>query len=152
MLFRSQWNDGNTENPRSLVVTENTVLMAVFRAVSTPPVEEKTYYTVTLIANPTDGGTFLGAGSYEEGTTAIIAAQPSEGYEFVNWNDGVTTAARQLTVNDNIILVANFHRIGEGLITPSDSPSRGEKLLRNGILIIRVGDKEYNAQGVLIEN
>ena len=147
-----QWNDGNTDNPRSLVVTENTVLMAVFRAVSTPPVEEKTYYIVTLIANPTDGGTFLGAGSYEEGTTAIIAAQPSEGYEFVNWNDGVNTAARQLTVNDNIILVANFHRIGEGLITPSDSPSRGEKLLRNGILIIRVGDKEYNAQGVLIEN
>ena len=144
------WNDGITDNPRTIIVTADTTLIATFKAKEvTPPVDEKTYYTVTLIANPADGGTFLGAGKYEEGATAVIAAQPNEGFEFVGWNDGVTTSARSVTVNDNIILVANFHRIGEGIDeVPSDHDQvQGTKLLRNGILIIRVGDKEYNAQG-----
>ena len=145
-----QWSDGNTDNPRSIVVTENLVLMAVFRAVQTPPVEEKTYYTITLIANPADGGTFLGAGQYEEGTTAIIAANPADGYEFRNWNDGVTTAARSILVDKDYILVANFHRIGEGIDEVPSDQVQGTKELRNGLLIIRVGDKQYNAQGGLI--
>lgn len=144
-----QWNDGNTDNPRTITVTADATYTASFEATEEPPV--KTTYTVTLIANPTDGGTLLGAGTYEEGATVIIAANANEGYEFVNWNDGITTAARQLTVNDNIILVANFRLIGEGVEEVSGDQVQGTKILRNGQLIILVGDKEYNAQGVRVE-
>ena len=35
----------------------------------------------------------------------------------------------------------------EGIITPSGSPSRGEKVLRNGMLLINRNGKTYNAQG-----
>jgi hypothetical protein len=39
---------------------------------------------------------------------------------------------------------------GQGIeeVTPSDSPSRGEKILRGGQLFILVGDKMYDARGV----
>ena len=39
---------------------------------------------------------------------------------------------------------------GQGIedVTPSDSPSRGEKILRDGKLLIIVGDKTYDARGV----
>ncbi len=45
-------------------------------------------YTLTLEANPQEGGTVSGGGSYEQGDTVIVSAVPSEGYVLVNWTIG----------------------------------------------------------------
>ncbi|MBR4204920.1 MAG: S-layer homology domain-containing protein [Clostridia bacterium] len=42
-------------------------------------------YVITATANPTDGGTVSGAGSYEHGTELTLTAAPNEKYLFVNW-------------------------------------------------------------------
>ena len=94
-----------------------------------------------------------------------LTAVPNPGYQFESWTymigvgeEGEQTTANPLTIvtpafNEEVPVITVFASFVEaqGLITPSDSPSRGEKLLRNGILIIRVGDKEYNAQGQKIK-
>jgi len=48
------------------------------------PVEE---YTLTLMANPDDGGTVTGGGDYLAGEDVVISATPNTGWEFVNWTD-----------------------------------------------------------------
>ena len=140
------WNDGNTEAERTITVTADAEYTASFRAKE----QEKTYYAVTLVANPVEGGTLLGAGTYEEGTVTIIAANPNAGYEFIGWNDGVSEAARQLTVDRDIVLVANFHRIGDG-VENIETKQQAYKIVRDGqVLIIRDG-KTYNMLGAEVK-
>ena len=45
----------------------------------------KKTYTITATANPEDGGSVSGAGTYEEGTEIILSAKVNEGYTFVGW-------------------------------------------------------------------
>ncbi len=47
-------------------------------------------------------------GAYPDGHTLSLTATPYEGYHFDKWSDGVTTAARELTVDGDIDLVALF--------------------------------------------
>lgn len=67
-------------------------------------------YTVTLNSN-LDYGTTEGSGKYTQGTTIQIRAIPNNGNEFVQWSDGVTDNPRNITVNSNIDLTAEFRRI-----------------------------------------
>lgn len=45
-------------------------------------------YEITAIANPTEGGTVTGAGTYSYGETATLTATANEGYMFTNWTKG----------------------------------------------------------------
>jgi len=69
-------------------------------------------YTVSASANPSEGGSVSGTGSYEYGTIATLTATPSSGYAFLNWtvNSEVvsSSAAYVFTVTGNRTLVANF--------------------------------------------
>ena len=91
-----RWSDGNTDNPRTIVVTQNVILHAVCLNV---------IYNVTLTA---ENGTFIGAGEYGHGTEATITAVPNEGYHFVRWSDGNINATRTITVTSHISLSAEF--------------------------------------------
>ena len=91
-----KWSDGNTEATRTIVVTDNVTLTAEFAI---------NVYTVTLTA---ENGTVTGAGEYQHGQTANIAATPAEGYHFVKWSDGNTEATRTIVVTDNVTLAAEF--------------------------------------------
>lgn len=55
-------------------------------------------------------GTVSGGGKYRAGATATITATPKEGYEFVKWNDGDTSASRTVTVNADKTYTATFKR------------------------------------------
>ena len=73
---------------------------------------ESTSYTVTVSANPAEGGSVTGVGTYTEGTICTLTATANEGYSFVNWtenNEVVSTNANySFTVSENRNLVANF--------------------------------------------
>ncbi|MBR4765844.1 MAG: hypothetical protein IK085_03655 [Clostridia bacterium] len=68
--------------------------------------------TVSVSANPTNGGTVTGGGTYTPGSTATVTATPNTGYHFVNWTENSevvsTNADYSFTVNNDRNLVANF--------------------------------------------
>ena len=66
----------------------------------------------SIAANPTEGGTVEGAGTYDHGTSVTLTATANEGYKFVNWTKGgveVSTAnPYEFTATEDVELVANF--------------------------------------------
>ncbi len=92
------WNDGNTENPRTVTVTSDTAFMAIFaEAVSTP--------TITLTVNDET----MGSASYTmDGNTAVLTATANEGYSFVIWSDGNTENPRTVTITSDTAFMAIF--------------------------------------------
>ena len=83
-------------------ITSATTLYAVWEQIT---------YTVSLSANPSDGGTVSGAGKYAQGTEVTISAKANEGYAFSSWSDGVTSASRKITLNSDVTLTANFDKV-----------------------------------------
>ena len=92
------WNDGNTENPRTVTVTSDTAFMAIFaEAVSTP--------TITLTVNDA----MMGSASYTlDGNTAVLTATANEGYSFLTWSDGNTENPRMVTITSDTTFMAIF--------------------------------------------
>ena len=95
----TQWSDGNTDNPRTIELTQDTTFTAEFA--------KNSYAISTISANPEWGTT---AGD----TTALyldeveISAIPNYGYHFVRWNDGNTSNPRTVTVTTNETFTATF--------------------------------------------
>ena len=86
---------------------ENIELVAYFEALS------GNYYTITTTANPSNGGTVSGGGTYAEGETCTLTATANEGYTFVNWMSVTgavvsTTATYTFTVTQDADFVAVF--------------------------------------------
>ena len=109
----------STNATYSFTATDNRTLVANFEAIS---------YTITANANPTEGGSVSGAGSYTYGQTATLTATANTGYQFVNWTDGNAAvsdeATYSFTVNGNRTLVANF-QINTYTITANANPAAG---------------------------
>ena len=96
------WNDGNTENPRTITVTGNETYTAIFNEVGT------TYFNVTANVVPTGAGTVSGTGSYEAGSVITLHAIANPGYTFDHWSDGSTANPRSVTVNNDLNFTAYF--------------------------------------------
>ena len=92
------WNDGNTENPRTVSITSDTAFVAIFaEAVSTP--------TITLTVNDET----MGSASYTlDGNTAVLTATANEGYSFLTWSDGNTENPRTVTITSDTAFMAIF--------------------------------------------
>ena len=65
-------------------------------------------YTITVSSDTPGWGSFSGTGTYTSGSTITISATPKEGYSFVGWNDGVTSAQRTITVSGDATYTAIF--------------------------------------------
>ncbi len=69
-------------------------------------------FNVSVSANPTEGGTVSGVGTYSQGQTCTLTATANEGYEFVNWTENgevvSTEAEYTFIVTGDRNLVANF--------------------------------------------
>ncbi|MDR1458989.1 MAG: leucine-rich repeat protein, partial [Bacteroidales bacterium] len=96
-----QWTDNNTDNPRTISLTQDTVFTATF-AVLVPT------YHVTVTANDAVMGTVSGSGDYQENATATISATAYQGYRFVQWDDNVSQNPRTFTVTSNMSFTAIF--------------------------------------------
>lgn len=71
------WNDGNTDNPRTITVTEAKTYVANFTPIPT--------YKVELVVGSNGGGSVAGGGTYRRGTEITITASPIPGYDFAGW-------------------------------------------------------------------
>jgi hypothetical protein len=75
-------------------------------------------FTITTTANPTDGGTVTGNGTYDQGQSCTVTATANSGYTFNNWTENgnavSTNASYTFAVNADRTLVANFTANGGG--------------------------------------
>ncbi len=99
---------------------------------------EMTGYTLTLIANPEDGGAVIGSGIYNAGNTINIIATPNEGWTFINWTDSEGNLISNqseysfLMPAENLTLIANFEMIGY-ILTLIANPEEGGIVIDSGI-------------------
>lgn len=112
----TQWSDGVTTNPRTVTVNADASYEAQFALQQ---------FTVTVAANPAEGGTVTGGGVYDYNSTATIAATANSGYEFVEWNDHNTNASRIVTVTEDVTYTATFQLQSHAVSVVADDPSHG---------------------------
>ena len=110
-----QWNDGNTDNPRTVAVIQDTTFVAEFA-----PGSE---YTITATCN-SQQGTVSGSGVYAEGTLVTLTATAYEHYNFTQWTDGNTDNPRKITVERDATYTAEF-AIDQHFITATCDPQQG---------------------------
>lgn len=141
----TQWQDGNTDNPR-IITTEaaNTYYFASFEQEDVPP----TLYDLNIAPEIAAQGWTSEGCAYEFGTQVMIYAHPAEGFVFSQWSDGNKENPRFVTMNSSIDLVAQFEVQPTGnTSTTNDSASTARKFLRNGQLFILRDGKVYSVQG-----
>jgi len=109
-----QWNDGNTQNPRSVSLAGDVLYTAIFA---------KNIYTISF--SDTTKGVFTGGGQFEYLDTITISVAPKYGYTFASWSDGNTNTTRQVVVRENKIYVANFNPIIYNISVVSNNTSMG---------------------------
>lgn len=94
-------------------------------------------YTISVSANPSNGGSVTGGGSYNQGQSCTVSATANSGYTFVNWTENgtqvSTNANYTFTVTGNRNLVANFQaQPQQYTISVSASPSNGGSVSGGG--------------------
>ena len=69
-------------------------------------------YTIGVTANPSNGGTVSGGGSFTHGQSCTVSATANTGYTFINWTENGAQVSSQaeytFSVNGNRNLVAHF--------------------------------------------
>lgn len=71
-------------------------------------------FTVSVSANPSNGGIVSGSGTYQQGQSCTVTATANTGFSFSSWTEnGIqvsTNTNYTITVNSNRTLVANFYQ------------------------------------------
>ena len=122
--FTNWTENGNvvsTNANYTFTVTGNRTLVANFQA-------QPQNYTISVSANPNNGGTVSGGGTYQQGQSCTVHATANTGYTFTNWTENgnvvSTNANYTFTVNGNRTLVANF-QMQSYTITVTANPANG---------------------------
>ena len=88
-----------------------------------------------MSANPTNGGTVTGGGTYQQGQSCTVHATPATGYTFLRWTENGTqvssSANYTFTVNANRTLVAHF-QVQSYNITATADPTNGGTVTGGG--------------------
>ena len=122
--FTNWTENGNvvSTNPNyTFTVNSNRTLVAHFT---------QNTYTVTVAANPTNGGTVTGGGTFNYGQNCTVTATAASGYTFINWTDNgsfVSSSANYtFSVTSNCNLVAHFTENPLPMYTISVTPKPQE--------------------------
>ena len=110
------WNDGNSDNPRTIVVTKDTIFTASF---------DYNQYTITITADSDIHGSVVGGGSYNYFSEQTVSATANYGYHFTAWNDGDTNNPRNITLTQDTVLMALFAKNQYTLTLHSNDASQG---------------------------
>ena len=93
-----EWNDGSTDNPRTIEVISDTTFIAIFAVA----------HNVAVETSDSSTGMAMGSGIYAEGAVIQISAIPNEGYAFLEWNDGSTDNPRTVEIISDTTFIAIF--------------------------------------------
>ena len=96
-----QWNDGNTDNPRTITLTQDTTFTAEFAP---------NQYTLTTTTNYAERGTAQGDTIADYLTEIQVSATANYGYHFTQWSDGNTDNPRTISLTKDTNLVAQFDK------------------------------------------
>ena len=130
-----RWDDGNQNPSRTYTVTADATFTAEFA-----PNE----YTITTVAFH---GIITGGGKADFGTQVTLTAIPEEGYNFVRWDDGITTATRIITVSDDATYTAEFEEAIYNVVleaTNGTVEGAGQCKYNNKVNLSAVADKGYH--------
>ena len=123
--FTNWTENGNvvsTQANYTFNVTGNRTLVANFQA-------QPQNYTISVSANPNNGGTVSGGGTYQQGQSCTVNATPNTGYTFTNWTENgnvvSTNASYTFTVTGDHTLVANFQVQSYTITVESANPDWG---------------------------
>ena len=110
------WSDGNMNNPRTIVVTQDSTFIAHFGTLQ---------YTIEVVADHPEWGTVTGGGTYYYGDTIQISATPNTGFAFDGWDDGITDNPRTVIVAQDSLFTAMFSTLQHTITVVSDHPAWG---------------------------
>ena len=110
------WDDGNTDNPRTIIVTDDLRYLGLFG------VQQCLIKTEVI---PEGAGTVNGGGTYDYGTTIHLTAHSNTGYTFTQWNDGNITNPRSVFVEGNATYTAVFTPLQYEITTECDPVEGG---------------------------
>ena len=117
------WDDGISDNPRTIIITESHVYTATFGL---------RQCVVNTEAQPAEGGTVIGGGTYSYGDTILLVAQNNTGFYFKAWDDDNTDNPRQIIVEDDVTYTAIFSPF-QYEITTGCEPAEGGSVEGGGI-------------------
>ena len=143
----AQWQDGNTENPRTIRVMSDSSFTAIF----------DTAFNVNVSVEPAGSGNVLGGGSYAMGSEATLRVGTGANYYFIKWDDGNRDNPRTITVMSDTTLVAILDTVPPSTINMAEignaitiRPNPATTIL-NIELPQRCTAELRNIKGVLIE-
>ncbi len=102
----TSWNDGDTANPRQVLLVSDTAFTAIFQ-----PVVDTVWHTLTASSADTAMGRVDGGGIYPDSTLVTLTAMAFDGYEFTSWNDGDTANPRQVLLVSDTVFTAIFQPV-----------------------------------------
>ncbi len=95
----AMWSDGETANPRTVVLRKDTAIRAEFAV---------NQYAITLKTNIAERGSVSGDGSFNYLTNNKITATANYGYVFEKWGDGNTENPRTIALTRDTAFTAVF--------------------------------------------
>ena len=96
-----QWSDGVIDNPRTLTLTQDTILTAEFAI---------NQYTISTASSHKERGTTAGDTVVDYLEYVTISATAHYGYHFTQWNDKNTSNPRQIQATQNQNYTAYFNK------------------------------------------
>ena len=111
-----KWSDEVTDNPRTIVVTQDSTFTAIF---------ETNTFAITTAVNDDAMGSVTEGGEYTYGSEITLTATANSGYRFTQWSDGNTDNPRTITVTENKTYTAEFEVEVFALYAASENPSMG---------------------------
>jgi hypothetical protein len=106
-------------------------------------------HQLSVTANPAQGGTVTGSGTYAVGTNVQLSATASSGWLFYGWNDGTTNSLYNITMPEsNVTYTANFGQFtyatnNDGTITITGYSGSGDAVIIpssiNGLTVSCIG-------------
>ncbi len=122
--WKDQDNNEYADQATISNITKNLTLTAQWQQV--------VKYTITATSADPSKGSVTGGGTYDEGATVTLTADPKTGYEFDKWNDENTENPRVFTATENLTLTATFQKVCNKLMIECETfanypaPTKGQ--------------------------
>ena len=109
----SHWDDGNTENPRDIYLTQDTHFVAYF--------EPHPRHTLQTHCVPVGRGIVSGDGLYWDGDSVTMTVTTIAPYLFHHWNDGNEDNPRRIAIEQDTVFTAYLSRRSISIDTVADA-------------------------------